>query len=171
MTAATKKAPKLDGNLVTSEVFAQVFHAYLECSDEVQAAIRDMVEIVNDPEATTDEVHAALATIADALFPTHHNGALGVDLEECEACAPSDIKEMLGKMNEQESSFAGRVNVALAAKNMTQGDLASVIGVGQPAVSMMLSRKCRPQRRTIHKIAEALGLTPSELWPDVRDTE
>ena len=96
---------------------------------------------------------------------------LGVDLEECEACAPSGIKEMLGEMNEQEATFAGRVNAALAAKNMTQGDLASAIGVGQPAVSMMLSRKCRPQRRTIHKIAEALDLTPSELWPDVRDTD
>jgi hypothetical protein len=53
-------------------MFAFMFQAYLECSDEIQAAIRDMVAIVNDPAATEDERDAAIATITEALFPNRH---------------------------------------------------------------------------------------------------
>ena len=76
-----------DGNLIASQVFSKVFQAYLECSDKVQAAIRDMSQIVNDPNADPDESDAALATIAEALFPTRDNGTLGVDSE---SLAPAD---------------------------------------------------------------------------------
>jgi len=71
-----------DAELIASEAFARVFRAYIECSDAAQEAIRDMVEIVNDPETTTDERDAALLTIAEALFPSP-----GADLEECETHA------------------------------------------------------------------------------------
>jgi lambda repressor-like predicted transcriptional regulator len=173
MATATKKKTvgKLDGNLMTSEVFAQMLHAYLECSDEVQAAICDMAEVVNDPNATHDERRAALSTIAEALFPSHYNGVFGVDLDECESAAPRKFKDLLREMDEQEAAFSERVNAALSAKGMTQEDLAAAIGVGQSAISMMLSRKCRPQRRTVERVALALDLTPSDLWPDVHDDE
>ncbi|MCH9029538.1 MAG: hypothetical protein IH819_07985, partial [Bacteroidetes bacterium] len=55
-------ATKPDGNLMSSQVFAQVMHAFLECSDEIQSAIVEMVQIVNDPNAMADEKHAALST-------------------------------------------------------------------------------------------------------------
>ena len=163
---ATKQ---LDIDLMTSQFFAQLFHAYLECSDEVQAVIREMVEVVNDPDSTKEESDAALLTIAEALFPSHHNGTLGIDLDECEAGASPRIKELLREMDQQEAVFAERVNAALDATNMTQSDLASAIGVGQPAISMLLSRRCRPQRRTVEKIARVLDIRPSDLWPDSKD--
>lgn len=48
---------------------------------------------------------------------------------------------------------------------MTQDQLAEKIGVGQPAISMMLKRQCRPQKRTVQRLAEALGVAAEELWP------
>ena len=73
-TEMTGSSKQPDGNLMTSHLFAQVYRAFRECSDDVQAAIEDMVDIVNDSEATQDEQHAALETISEALFPSHHNG-------------------------------------------------------------------------------------------------
>lgn len=61
--------PRADSRLVASRAFADVFRAYLECSDQAQEAIREMIEIVNDPDATDEEAEAALFTIAEALFP------------------------------------------------------------------------------------------------------
>lgn len=156
---------KKSADVIASQQFAMVFQAYLECSDEVQAAIREMVEIVNDPEATDDEQDAAIITIAEALFPSHHNGALGADLEEMEAKHAGQYADL----DSQEATFGERVNAVLDSKGMTQSDLAAAIGVGQPAVSMMLSRGCRPQRRTVEKIAEALELTPEDIWPSAEE--
>jgi transcriptional regulator with XRE-family HTH domain len=48
---------------------------------------------------------------------------------------------------------------------LTQEQLAEKIGVGQPAISMMLKRQCRPQKRTVQRLAEALGVAAEELWP------
>jgi transcriptional regulator with XRE-family HTH domain len=48
---------------------------------------------------------------------------------------------------------------------MTQAELAEKTDVNQPAIANMLSRECRPQRRTIAKLAAAFGVEPEELWP------
>lgn len=149
-----------DAELIASEAFARVFRAYIECSEAAQEAIRDMVEIVNDPEATADERDAALLTIAEALFPSP-----GADLEECETRASDDVRTELDAADSQEATFADRLGSLLKERNMTQSELGDRIGVGQSAISMMLSRNCRPQRGTVKKIADALEVQPSDLWP------
>jgi lambda repressor-like predicted transcriptional regulator len=164
----TRKKMQTDGNIIASQLFAEVFQAYLECSNEVQVAIRDMVKVVHSSDATDDERSAALFTIAEALFPSRHNGALGFCLETCEKEAPREIREVLHHMNKEEATFANRLEAALESKGMTQGDLAAAIGVGQPAISMMISRNCRPQRRTVEKIANVLKVAPEELWPGIQ---
>ena len=162
----TANKSKRDANLVASRMFADIFQAYLECSDRVQAAIRDMVQVANAPDATGAEREAALLTIAEALFPSRHNGELGVDLEESERIAThAELRSTLEQMNREEASFADRLSVLMDARGMTQGDLAEAIGVGQPAISMMLARTCRPQRRTVEKLAQALKVSPEQLWP------
>jgi hypothetical protein len=51
--------------------FSRLLPFYLRSGEDMQAVVRDMVEIVNDPASTDDERHAAVATIADALsLPT-----------------------------------------------------------------------------------------------------
>jgi len=159
---------KTDGNLIASQMFAQVYQAFLECSDDVQKAVQDMVQIVNAPDATVDEREAALETMAEALFPSKHNGTLGISLEDCDRFAPKDDLAILRQMDQEEATFADRLNALLEAKNMTQSELANAIGVGQPAISMMLSRNCRPQKRTVEKIAQVLKVTPEEIWPGIK---
>jgi DNA-binding XRE family transcriptional regulator len=154
---------------VTSEMFARVFQAYLECSDEVQSAIRQMVIIVNDEDATQDEREAAVVTISEALFPSKHKGDLGIDLEDCDRILTKDeSKKLLQQLDAEEASFAERLRQIMDLRDMTQGDLAQAIGVGQSAISMMLSRDCRPQRRTVEKLAEILKVSIEDLWPGIK---
>lgn len=153
---------------IHSLLFAKFFHGFMECSDEIQAAVREMIEIVVDPESEEDERKMALATIADALFPNRDDGEIGVELEESERMGAEysdETRQVLDEMDQEETTFAQRLRTMMTEKRMTQADLAERIGVGQPAISMMLNRQCRPQRRTIIQLAEALGVAPQELWP------
>ncbi|MFN0056550.1 MAG: helix-turn-helix domain-containing protein [Planctomycetales bacterium] len=142
--------------------------AYSECSDAIQAVVREMLDIIASDSAEDDEREMAISTVREALFPSNRPGGLGSDLEELEEDAKSHIPgyaELLRQMDEEESTFADRVGSLMKDKSLTQEALANAIGVGQSAISMMLMRQSRPQKRTVVRIAEALGVTPSELWP------
>ena len=146
-------------------IFAQWMHALMECSDVVQGVIRDMVEIMVDPDADDEDKEMAKATFLEALFPVSHNGSLGADLEELEdEHRAGKVGQLLDEMDIEESTFGDRVKDALINRGMTQQQLGEAIGVGQPAISMMLNRESRPQRRTVEKIAEALGVSYEDLW-------
>lgn len=162
----TMTHPKgFDPSIETSQTFARVYQAYKECSTEVQSVVLEMIEIVNSAESTEDERHMACATIAEALFPSKQDGHLGADLEQVEfGCGRSD--EIRTEMQRQQEHFTERVGALLQEHKMTQADLAAAIGVGQSAVSMLLSRRCRPQRRTVERIANALRVSVSDLWPE-----
>lgn len=155
-----------DPGLVATEGFARFLCAFKECSDEIQGIILEMAALMNDPETTPEEHDAALHTIYDAMTPSGVNGKLGVDLEESESASVENEegRAILAEMDREEATFAERLQAQMAARDMTQHDLARAIGVGQPAISMMLARKCRPQRRTVEKIAAALGVTAADLW-------
>lgn len=47
---------------------AKILHPYLERSDEIQAGIRNMLQILNDPTTDEDDRDMTLFTLADALF-------------------------------------------------------------------------------------------------------
>ena len=61
------------------------------------------------------------------------------------------------QMEQAEAAFAATLARLLAERQFTQAQLAERIGVGQSSISMLLKRRCRPQRRTLGKLAEALG--------------
>jgi lambda repressor-like predicted transcriptional regulator len=165
---ATRQSPRVSAEIVTSRMFAEVFQAYTECSNEVQEVIREMISVVNDSEAAENEREMACSTIAEALFPFRHAGNLGIDLEEAErieADKSKDVAEVKQTMDYEQDLFSRRVLAALDARGMTQAALADACGVGQSALSNLLSRGNRPQRRTVQKIATALGMPPEDLWP------
>ena len=56
-------------------------------------------------------------------------------------------------------------------KCVTQIQLAERIECTQPAISQMLNRKCRPQRKTLEKIAKAIDVDVRELWPDLETAD
>lgn len=155
---------ELDGNRIASESFAKVFQAYIECSNAVQGVIRDMVEIINADDATGDQKEAAVSILADALFPARHNGELEADLEVCEKHAKGEQRDAIDRMNAAELRFADKLKNLMQRRNMTQAALAQATGVGQSAISMMLNRNCRPQRRTLEKLATGLKVPLHKLW-------
>ena len=142
--------------------------AYLECSDEIQAGIREMMEILNDPGTEEDDRDMTLLTLADALFPNPHEGKLGLDLEESERIGAEYSEEMriaLEEMDKEEETFAARLRSLMESRGITQQQLAETLQIGQPAISNILNRQCRPQRKTVLRIAKALGVEPDSLWP------
>jgi transcriptional regulator with XRE-family HTH domain len=144
----------------------------IECSDEVQQVVVSLLNVVKDLRTTPAERQRALMTIADALFlnPCEEDGQYGHDLAASEAYtaarSAAQAREVR-KMNAQEETFAQRLRELMTAKQISQQELAERIGCSQPAISQMLSRMCRPQKRTILKLAEALNVHPRELWPDI----
>lgn len=151
---------------------------YLECSDGVQSVVRSMFAVIESEHTTDEDRHRALSTIADALNlrPEDGHGSYGLDFRksqtEIESKHPGPawrpiIADRHAQMDSQEATFADRVKAILQQKNITQEELAERIDCTQSAVSKMLARKSRPQRKTILKMATALNVEPTLLWPDL----
>jgi lambda repressor-like predicted transcriptional regulator len=158
----------IDYNALATDLqrFAPLFQAYLECSDELQIHAQKLFKILSDPATDVDDRELAAMTLADVLFPNFHEGELGSDLEECEAMAKHtpESRETLARMDKEEAAFADRLRAIMKERGVNQVQLAERLGVGQSAIAMMLQRQCRPQRRTIARMAEALGVQPESLW-------
>lgn len=144
-------------------IFLQVSSALDQCDDEIRAVVRDMMAICRDESATEDEHKRALNTIVEALFPM-----LAADF----VASRHRVRRMPGAeerdqaMDAEEATFAGRVAAIMQERAMTQEQLATAVGVSQSAISNMLNRQCRPQRKTVAKIAKALDVAPEMLWPN-----
>ena len=154
-------------DLAASQMFAHFFQAYLECDPPIQEVIRQMASIIDDPDADEDDRAMAVATLHEALFPSRSgdDGLLGVDLEQEERESAKEDESALASLDAEEDAFAGRVKTILRDRNITQEQLAATLDIGQPAVSMLLARNARPQRRTVERFACALGVSPEDLWP------
>lgn len=149
----------LEKNLQT---YIEVQNAFDECSPEIREVIDDMLEICRDPEADSDEKSRAMSTIIEALFPS-----LAADHRqlERECLASPDAVEFERQLDEEEAAFADNVRRIMESKNITQTVLAERANVSQPAISNILTRQCRPQKRTVLRLATALDVSPDELWP------
>jgi lambda repressor-like predicted transcriptional regulator len=145
-------------------IYLQVKSAFDQCDEEIQSVVTDMIDIVRDEEATADERQRAMYTIIEALFPS-----LAFDfLSNCDKVRFSkEAKEQWEEMAEQEASFSERLASLMKKKDITQEQLGKLIGVGQSAIANLLNRNCRPQRKTVARIAEAMGVPPQELWPNI----
>lgn len=156
----TKKVAKiLEANLQT---YIEFQSAYDQCDSEIQEVVKDMLNIIRSEDASDDEKKRASATVMEALFPS-----LAADYCEVELAAANHPNSMEREMqlDEQEKTFSARVRAQMEAKGITQEQLADLVGVSQPAISLILNREARPQQRTVKKFAEALGVSEEELWP------
>jgi len=146
--------------------------ALAECDDELRAEAFELFKQLEQNNLDPEQQAATLTLLAEILFPNADpSGLLGLDLEEAERIAPSqnpEASDVLAAMDRDEATFANRVRELMADRGLTQAELADIVGIGQPAVSMMLSRPCRPQRKTVVRFAEALGVAPADLWPSFK---
>lgn len=154
--------------------------ALQECSSQIREDVLQMLEIADDDQASQLERSRALMTIADQLhlLPTQslrdNEGRLGMGLVESEGLAAAEVPALavhIAKMDSQEADFAERLRNLMKTKHITQKELAKRIECSQPAISQMLNRKCRPQRKTLLKLATALNVDVRELWPDLEVAE
>lgn len=156
----------------------ELIRRYLECSDEVQSVVRSMFAVLEHQQTTNQDRERAINTIADALFlkPFEGHGRYGVDLSRIERETAEKheqvewrpvVSNRLDQLDSQEATFAERLRLALKEKNLTQKELGDRIGSSQSAVAKMLSRNARPQRKTIFKMAQALNIEATELWPNL----
>lgn len=152
----------------------QFLETLAECDDETQGVVLRMVSIVENPSTTPVERQRALATITDALSLNEEEGHGGQDPTTPEAGAAT-ARAMASPEAQgadcQQAVFAGRLRELMTARCITQQELAERVGCSQPAISQMLNRACRPQKKTILKLAEALQVEPHELWPDIQVVE
>lgn len=156
---------------VAATIFAEVYgHRFKTSPKAIQEVVDEMIGVFVDPDSDEEHKQAALDTIADCLFSQPHKGELGMDLEESEAMGAAhseSARHEIECLDFEERTFADRLRRIMREKEITQVQLAEATGVGQPAISNMLSRACRPQRKTVEKLARGLGVPPEELWPTV----
>jgi lambda repressor-like predicted transcriptional regulator len=143
-----------------------------ECDAELRQEAVTLFKQLSSGTLDEGERYATLALLAEILFPSADDKGLpGLDLDEAEEIAKKispEAKEVLARMDQEEATFAERLREFMAKQGMTQESLAEKIGVGQSAISMMLQRNCRPQKRTVARLAKALGVAPEDLWPVTR---
>lgn len=142
--------------------FALYLRAYKECSAEVQQIVDNMSAIITNPESDDDERREAIDLVVEAMFP-----GLTTEIRERldHAVDSEEGRAIEAALDAQEATFAERVRDLMQARGVTQAELADAAGVTQPAISNILTRNCRPQRRTVEKIAQAFSVTADELWP------
>jgi len=141
--------------------------ALAECDEDLRGEALELFRQLVGGELDEEQRFATTALLAEILFPdTDSDGLPGLDLVEAEALAPAadpEAKKTLVRMDEEESFFARRLRELMAVRGLTQAELAAKVGIGQPAISTMLNRACRPQRKTVLRFAAALEVPPEEL--------
>ena len=138
-----------------------------DCEDELREEAVVLFKQLASGELSPDEEFATITLLAEILFPNGDGQALAPEDSESEETARQESPEsrsILEKMDRQEESFADNLRELMREKGITQAELAEKLGIGQPAISMMLQRQCRPQKQTVLRLAKALGVEPSELW-------
>jgi len=142
----------------------EIFQAYFQLDAETQQEIEKQVKRLarsDTSEAERDRTEKKLAATLQAL-PGKYEAGPAVSREE--RLSPAQ-RELRTQIEQVEMAFAATLARLMAERQLTQAQLAERIGVGQSAISMLLKRRCRPQRRTLGKLAEALGVPVEELWP------
>ncbi|MEX0820148.1 MAG: helix-turn-helix transcriptional regulator [Pirellulaceae bacterium] len=77
----------------------------------------------------------------------------------------------IAECDREKRTFAERLRELLDQRRVSQTELAERTGCSQSAISHMLNRNSRPQKKTIFKLAEALQVEPAALWPDLEVAE
>jgi DNA-binding XRE family transcriptional regulator len=158
MSAAALPGPK-DGLRVST-----ILDAYLRLDKDLQETVRERVKAATSPGTPEAERRRAESAIEAALRLGREGGQPGRVLGKEERLS-AEHQALRQRLDQEESVFAANLARLLGERQLTQAELARRVGVGQPAISMMLARKCRPHWRTVGKIAAALGVTVEELWP------
>lgn len=154
-----------DEQLENCQGFARTLPRYLGCSAPIQGVVRDLIQLFNDPAIEAEERQRILRALAVTLF--QHQDERPPERQEPSPARPTVPEEGVWRtrLQQEEGEFVANLKRLMSARGLTQADLAQRAGLSQPAISMMLARKYRPQRRTVRLLAQVLEVSESELWP------
>ena len=138
---------------------AQFMSAYRQCDPEIRDVVDEMLQVYMSPDANEDERTMASHTIIEAVYPSIAHDQVLAETERLAAA-----REIREEFDREEQAFAESVLERMAKLDITQAQLAEKMDVSQPAISNILRRHSRPQRRTIERFADALECTPADLW-------
>ena len=123
--------------------FAAGYQKFLSVDGQAREKAERLTQIINNGQAMVCDREEAVAELEHLLFPTGPN------------------------LQPVSDSFGERVDAIMRQRGLNQRDLALAIGMHVSAVYVMLSRRCyKPWRRTVKRVADALGVAPTELWPN-----
>ena len=143
---------------------SEILQAFFQLDECTQQQIQEQVKRLRDPQTSEVERADAEKALATALRSAGRKHKAGAVMSRDERFSTAH-HELRAQMEQAEAKFAATLGRLMAERQLTQEELAERIGVGQSAISMLLKRRCRPQRRTLGKMAEALGVPVDELWP------
>ena len=138
--------------VVAFQAAAPVVLALEKCEPALRVEAIKLFEHLRSGKLDANDVYATAATLAEILFPRPKSES------------PSKI---VAAMNRQEVVFAERLREAMEAKDMGSAQLAIASGVSQITIAAMLECQCRPQKVTIGRLAEVLGVQVADLWHDI----
>jgi lambda repressor-like predicted transcriptional regulator len=165
MTLSQRTVEVTAEHLLASRTFAEAFLRYLNCSPAIQRVVVDLVKLVKDDGISEKEREHTLRALAVTLFTYDHDRLVGEVAAETKNKAATESDIVRTRLDQEEAVFADNLKRLLLERNLTQAELAEKAGLSQPAISMLLSRKYRPQRRTVRLIAQALNVAAADLWP------
>lgn len=143
--------------------FAKLFCEFSRLTTNHQKSIAKLIKLIAESDCDAETREQAIEVVFDALSPSLLlSDACTLSSGERNTSAASSV---IAKFDHQEKTFAERLKLLMEEKRVPQIELADRIGVHQSAISMMISRNCRPQTKTVKKIAMALDVEPHELWP------
>lgn len=165
-TFGLKPKPRTFVDLVAAcRTFVAGYLVFLKLDASTRSDVDQLVSSLAQGDLEEHEREGIFGTLAHMLFPGLCRTVDGGS--EHEFCDPANRESEAANrdLDREEEGFARRLQSAMAARGLTQTALAAAVGVRQSAISMMLSRDCRPQRKTVETIASALGVAPNSLWP------
>ncbi|HJT76692.1 MAG TPA: helix-turn-helix transcriptional regulator [Gemmataceae bacterium] len=155
-----------DERLQACQGFAATLPRYLGSGAPVQAVVRDLVELFNGPTIGAEERQRIVRALTVTLYeyvgdrPSEQNGP------SLARPAVAEAEVWRRRLEREEEVFVANLKRLMSERRLTQAELAERAGLSQPAISMMLARKYRPQRRTVRLLAQVLEVPERELWPE-----
>jgi lambda repressor-like predicted transcriptional regulator len=151
-----------DGDLLRDSALQAIVVALGECDGELREEALQLFRQLSSGKLDEYEREATMSLLAEILFD---RGSVSA-----EDSIEQEALDVVRVMQAEEGQFADRLRQLMADNGIKQEQLAKAIGVGQSAISMMLQRKCRPQKRTVRRLAQALGVAPDMLWPGLESS-
>lgn len=138
----------------------QLLTALLESNEDVHQVVQMQLGILKNPKSKPADRKRAIQKVESALFHNTSSKTPQHLVQTNRLPQPSHLQS-------QEALFSQKLMELMTSKCISQQELADRIGCSQPAISQMLHRKCRPHKQTLLQLAQALNVSPQELWPDL----